>query len=95
MGMVIITETFFAVLGLSFLIALFFLVRGEGISPRVWLLCGTILYFIAIYMLFIAEGRYHLPLIPIFAIIGMLSGAEYSNSKKLNEVNEAPKSSIA
>jgi len=95
MSMVIITEMFFAALGLSFLIALLFLIRNERISPRVWLLCGTILYFMGIYMLYIAEGRYHLPLIPIFAIIGMVSGAEYLNSIKLNEAHKDTNSSVS
>jgi 4-amino-4-deoxy-L-arabinose transferase-like glycosyltransferase len=69
MTMVAITEGYYYSLGLAFLLALLPFIRREKISLRFLLLSGTIVYFIIIYMPFISDGRFHLPLLPLFAII--------------------------
>lgn len=69
MGMIALTEGFYYSLGLAFLIALVMFLRRERITPRSWLLVGTGAFFIGIYLPFIAEGRYHMPLLPLFAFL--------------------------
>jgi 4-amino-4-deoxy-L-arabinose transferase-like glycosyltransferase len=67
MALIVITEGYYYTLGLAFLIALPAFIKKEKCSPRLWLLAGTVIYFIGIHLPFVADGRYHMPLMPIFA----------------------------
>jgi len=72
MAMIVLTEGYYYSLGITFLISLFLLLKREKLSPRTCLIVGTILYFTLIYLPFIAEGRFHMPLIPLFAIVACI-----------------------
>lgn len=74
-GMFLITDTFYYSLMLSFVVGLIITLRREGLSLRLWLILGTILYFSFVYLWFVTEDRYHLPLIPLFVIIAMAGHA--------------------
>lgn len=67
-ALILISEGVYYALGLAFIVGLFGLARAEGLSARVWLGAGMLLYFVGIYLPFITEGRYHMPLLPIFAV---------------------------
>ncbi|TKJ38590.1 hypothetical protein CEE37_12570 [candidate division LCP-89 bacterium B3_LCP] len=72
MSLLLITEGYYYSLGIAFLIGFFFLMKYKSIRERIWIIIGTILYFILIYLPFTAEGRYHMPLLPLFAIVACL-----------------------
>ncbi len=69
LAMIIITEGYYYALCLSFLIAFTIMIKREGLSNRALLILSTVLYFTLIYLPFTAEGRYHMPLMPLFAIV--------------------------
>jgi len=69
MGMIILAEGYYYVLmGCAALAGLFLLSRKDK-PPSLYLLGATLIYFVFIHLPFITEGRYHIPLIPIFAIL--------------------------
>ncbi len=69
MVLIIITETYYLVLLFLFLYHGFLLVKYSFPRAEIALLLYSVLYFIAIYSFYIAEGRYHTPVVPIFALI--------------------------
>lgn len=69
MSLIAVTEGYYYALGIAFLLALVPFAKRERFSARNGLIIGTIAYFILIYMPFIAEGRFHMPLIPLFAMV--------------------------
>lgn len=69
MAMIIITEAFYTVLFIVFLASLVFRIKQEGFSPRLYLLTSPVIYVVVIHTLSVSEGRYHLPLVPVFAIL--------------------------
>jgi len=77
-AMYLVTDGYYYALGLSFLISIIILIKKERISPRVWLTAGTILYFTLIYLPFLTESRYHLPLMPLFVIVAVLKHSSIS-----------------
>ena len=85
-AMTLVTEGFYYSLSLSFIISLYFIFRYEKISPRIWLFVGTILYFIIIHMPFLTEGRYHMPLIPLFAIVACVPRSYYDRRSVKAEI---------
>jgi len=70
-GLVIFTDGFYYSLGLAFILSLVGMWRREGFSPRIFLVIGLVLYFTLIFLPFITECRYHLPLVPILAIFAV------------------------
>ncbi|HEX7344886.1 MAG TPA: glycosyltransferase family 39 protein [bacterium] len=70
-GLYFFTDGFYYSLGLAFLLSLVGMWRREGFSPRVFLVVGLVLYFSLIFLPFITECRYHLPLLPILAIFAV------------------------
>lgn len=72
-AMIVVTEGYYYSLLLSFLTAIVILIKREKMSSRVWWIAGTVLYFTGIHLPFVTEGRYHLPLIPLFALGAVLS----------------------
>jgi hypothetical protein len=74
MAMVALTEGYYYALGITFLLYLLPFIKRERLSLKLLLIGGTIVYFIAVYLPFIGDGRFHLPLIPLFAIVVAQSG---------------------
>jgi len=70
-GMLGATEGFYTAVLLCFFLSWVALIRRERASPRNVLLSGTVLYFLMITVAFIAEGRYHQPLVPIFVLLAV------------------------
>lgn len=64
-----ITEGYYYSLGFTFLLSAYFLIKKRRMSPSLWLVNASILYFIVVHLPFITEGRYHMPLLPLFAIV--------------------------
>jgi hypothetical protein len=62
-----ITEGYYFAIGLSFIVAVVLILRRKKlITPQILFLFATILYFTIVYLPFIAEGRFHTPLMPVF-----------------------------
>lgn len=65
----IVTEAYYILLLFLFAYGLWRLWRNEKISSRAWLLGSGVAYVVGIYLMFIADPRYHMPIIPLLAII--------------------------
>lgn len=74
MAMILVTEGYYYALGLSFLLSIWIVLKKEGLSERTWIILATILYFTLVYLPLTAEGRYHMPLLPIFALVVCSAG---------------------
>jgi 4-amino-4-deoxy-L-arabinose transferase-like glycosyltransferase len=81
-GMYLITDGFYYALGLAFLISLVIAIKTERLSPRMWLIGGSILYFTMMNIPIFPECRYHLPLLPLFALVAMVKGKQGERIKK-------------
>lgn len=68
-AMIFLTEGYYYALFIAFLIGGFYFIRRDKLSNRSILISGMILYFTVIHFPFVAEGRYHMPLMPLFAIL--------------------------
>ncbi|MBU0520474.1 glycosyltransferase family 39 protein [bacterium] len=68
MGLIISTEGFYYSLGLVFILALIRLFRQRLFDLNLWIVLALIVYFTAVYLPFVADGRYHLPLMPFFVL---------------------------
>jgi 4-amino-4-deoxy-L-arabinose transferase-like glycosyltransferase len=68
-AMIALTEGYYYALGLAFVMALWMFLRREVLTPRAWIIFGTLGYFVVIYLPYIAEGRYHMPLLPLLAFL--------------------------
>ncbi|MCX6640516.1 MAG: glycosyltransferase family 39 protein [bacterium] len=89
-SMYLLADGFYFALGISFLIALVDLIRRRNINLNISLLLSVILYITICYIPFVGEDRYHLPLMPIFAIIAVLNSHSLqskSPSEPINLVN--------
>ena len=86
MSMIALTEGYYYSLGIAFLISLYFLLKREKVSTRTFLIVGTILYFTLIYLPFIAEGRFHMPLLPLFAIVACVPRSYYDRRSVKAEI---------
>ena len=86
MAMIILTEGYYYSLGLAFLISLYLLLKKEKFSPRTCLIVGTVLYFTLIYLPFIAEGRFHMPLLPLFAIVACIPRSYFNMTNAKEEI---------
>jgi 4-amino-4-deoxy-L-arabinose transferase-like glycosyltransferase len=75
------TEGYYSMLLLGFFLAVIMFFKEEGFTSRFWLLMGPTLYLTLIYMAFISEGRYHLPMIPVFALIVSIHQNELRSSR--------------
>jgi hypothetical protein len=82
MSMIAITEGFYYSLLIAFLSFIFHFCKMEGLKPSSWLLLAPILYFTLIFLPFISEGRYHMPLLPIFALIVVYTGTMSASEKR-------------
>jgi hypothetical protein len=69
MGFIILTEGYYYVLGLAFLLAWPSFWRFHRFSGPFWIISGITVCLVLVYLPFIAEGRYHMPLMPLFAIV--------------------------
>jgi len=78
-ALIIIAEAYYFILGAAFLIVLLFSLRRPP-SPWLWFVLGSGVYFTAINLPFIAEGRYHMPLLPLFALVAV-TGKAIQNTK--------------
>lgn len=78
MGMLVMTEAVYYALGLAFLLSVFPFFSRNTNKAHTWIILGTILYFSAIYLPFTGEGRYHQPLLPLFALVIFASLPEKS-----------------
>jgi len=65
------TDGFYYALGLAFLVSAFGLWRRGKLSASLMLVFGILLYFSLVYLPFITECRYHLPLLPLFALVAV------------------------
>lgn len=65
------TEGFYYALGLAFILSTLAFLKAEGLSPRGWLILGTIIAFTVVYVPILPESRYHLPLLPLFALLAV------------------------
>jgi hypothetical protein len=85
MCLILTTEGYYYTLGLVFLLALWFFIQENKQNAKAWILLATIVYFTLIFLPFTAEGRYHMPLLPIFALIISFTGCVSSsrNAPKL------------
>lgn len=82
-GLYFFADGFYYALGLASLLSLIGIWRWEKFSPRWTLIAGTLVYFSLIFLPFITESRYHLPLLPLFAIVAMLEPAGAAANRNL------------
>ncbi len=81
MAFILLAEGYYYALGAAFLLGLWMFWKKDKWSPRFGLLIGTVVYFTAIHLPFIAEGRYHMPLLPLFAMIACFTPPNLPSSK--------------
>ncbi len=85
-GLYIFTDGFYYSLGLTFFLSFMGMWRKERFSPRIVLVIGLLVCFSAIFLPFITECRYHLPLLPILAIFAV----HKPDAAIMNSVGENP-----
>jgi 4-amino-4-deoxy-L-arabinose transferase-like glycosyltransferase len=71
MSLIAVTEGYYYALGLSFLIGLIPFIKREKFLGRGFIIFGTLLYFSLCYLPFTGDGRYHMPLLPLFAVVAL------------------------